>query len=216
MPRILFGIVLFSIGVGLLAALLSASPERITSPGPAPLENAREGSAGAVHAPRFEDFALRAPVVAPASLDLSALENLPEAELLRREIEGARPTFAGSAYVVPLSCGDGCQEVLVIAARGGTTTLAGRLYAEHGVDYRSGSSLLIVNSETLPEGATRYFYVLEGATLTLVATQRGAKGAITTPAACEELPVRARDPRTGAERELPSRCYLPPGWELIS
>ena len=213
MRRILFGTILFSIAIGLLAALLSASPQRITSPGPAPLGGSLNETS---YAPPFEDFALRAPVVAPASLDLSALENLPEAERLRREIENTRPTFAGSAYVVPLSCGDACQEVLVIATEGGTTTLAGRLYVEYGVDYRSGSSLLIVNSDPLPEDATRYFYVLKDATLTLVATQRGAEGAITAPAACQELPVRARDPRTGATQELPSRCYLPPGWELIS
>lgn len=215
MRILLVGIITFSIVVGFIAYL--ASP-RGAQPPLEPVVTGgvlRDGTPQQAQGsePRFEDFAFRRPLIVPEERSFDELDPSIRA-WVAGEIGDERPNFAGSAFVLTRSCGADCEEVYVLEAEEGPVRLVDRLYAHSGVLFRSGSTLLVVNSGGLSEGVDRLYYALEKDSLQLV-MRKDVQGTLILPSTCEQIGVLARDEQSAEIRAYPSPCHVPYGWVMV-
>jgi len=121
--------------------------------------------------------------------DLSGLQNTIEEALKNRS------TFAGKYTIASHTCGDKCQNHILIDTETGWVVRK-NIRSEYGVKYSEGSRVLIVNPEEnlpfgeLPETLRTQYYLLEGGNDDV---------ALEFSLACEEKPMQKAVPKTATQ-----------------
>ena len=114
------------------------------------------------------------------------------------------PNFAGHYRVAQWRCGERCRAASVINKNTGDLVVHGMPFTR--MAFRVDDPLWAVYW-----GARGDLYTMDQGALVLVA-KLDARGSVTLPSQCPELPLRAFNPATGEEREFASPCRVPAGW----
>lgn len=168
--------------------------------------------------PDFPDYPI--PDIYEGALAEVDFSTKPEAEIFRGAIrEGAKegPNFSGKYTVVEWGCGTSCQNHAIIDAETGAIIEYG-IPSSYSVSYRIDSGLFIVNpKENIPNlpdliPLTTDYYVLEDAKLKMLMKVNLGED---EPSVCIQVITRAKNPLTEEEKDFPTPCDVPFGWEII-
>jgi hypothetical protein len=168
-----------------------------------------------------------------APVDFSTNE---QAEEFRTQIvngvESNGVNFAGYYSVVTWGCGTGCQSSAIIDVRTGEIVSFGIISAR-GLKFAENSRLLVVNpKENLTESelaelenqladssyplgtipAVAEYYTMENGELTFLEKYSVISG---ESQVCIQVMAVGRNPITGEQREFPTPCHIPFGWESL-
>jgi hypothetical protein len=178
----------------------------------------KEATPRAESLPQFSDYPVEREYEGlPVGVDFNT--NPPAAQYLSAITEGVREqgvNFAGKYTVVSWGCGTSCQSSAIIDAETGAIVIFG-LMSSHGLSFEKDSRLLIVNpkenfSQSEIESVVSDYYVMENGELRPL----GKYSVITGERqACIQVMVLGRNPLTREEREFPTPCDLPFGWESL-
>ena len=172
-----------------------------------------KGSASLPSGEELSGAAARAPLPAAARAGVPLKVNFTSysraiPQRVRRivEEEAALPSnFAGRYRVVSWRCGTSCRAASVVDQATGNLVAHGIPFTR--LAYRADDNLLAVYW-----GEYSDVYTADGGSLLLVA-KLDARGNVTLPSQCAEIPLRALNPATGEERAFSSPCRVPWGWQ---
>lgn len=174
--------------------------------------------------PVFEDYpAGPAHAGVPAVVDFTSEPAAREFLTAITAAQAGGPNFAGHYAVASWACGTSCQQNAVVDAASGRI-VAFNVGSEYGVDYRLDSRLLVVNPPErlaesrlpVPKPAESGYYEMtslgELAEICAIPVP-GLPTAGGNGTACIQVITPARNPETGEERDFPTPCDVPQGWE---
>ncbi|TSC76031.1 MAG: hypothetical protein G01um101431_1049 [Parcubacteria group bacterium Gr01-1014_31] len=129
------------------------------------------------------------------------------------------PNFAGHYTVIEWGCGASCQMHAIVDAKTGAI-VEYSLGSAFSLQYRLDSRLLVANPplyldelSEAPAGVAVEYYEMKDGRLNLLARQARGEG---SSMVCIQVITRAKSTLTGEEKDFPTPCAVPFGWEPMA
>jgi hypothetical protein len=160
-----------------------------------------------------------------ANLDFTSFSGAREFRTVLNQAQQLGPNFAGRFVVASWGCGTSCQEHAVTDVASGRIVAFG-LASQFGAEYRLDSRLLILNPpERMAEsrfpivaaGEISYYELTDTGQLIQICRLPAPGMPVTRSdgTVCIQVITPAQNPRTGEERDFPTPCDVPLGWQIV-